>query len=283
MRRLVLALVASLGIVPASSVGAFGDVSGTEAILTCSDGHSAVLFADAATLTSLSADVASINSSGTGLSCALDTPTLDPSTQHGDWTVYDYNPAGRGIQPRRSPNSMPATSSGGMASFEFIPGTFTALLVTTSGAYTGDLSNKVLTDTVSWSNTGDFYDQHSGGCQPNLPKVRFYFTSPSGAGQSTGTPPAGFYTKFWWSDDPHSVVLKGDTSGGPLLMSVSTSDLTAWSDWNGKSAADPAVTGNFIEAVHNVQTIGLSYGGGCYFENGVSTLNQGPFSSDFSE
>ena len=61
---------------------------------------------------------------------------------------------------------MPATSSGGSASFEFIPGTFTALLVTTSSAYTGDLSNKTLTDMVSWSNTGDFYDNRDGDHSP---------------------------------------------------------------------------------------------------------------------
>jgi hypothetical protein len=49
----------------------------------------------------------------------------------------------------------------------------------------------------------------------------------------------------------------------------------------------PAVTEGFIEATHRVQAIGLSFGGGCFFENGVTadnnTSNTEQFSSDFSE
>jgi hypothetical protein len=254
--------------VPVGWMGALGDFSGTQVVLTCSDGHSVVLFADAATLSSLTADVTSINASGTGLSCALDTPAVDPSNQNADWTVYDYNPSGRGIRPRRSADSMPPTSSGGMASFQFMPGTYTALLVTTSSAYTGDLSQKTLTDTVTWSGTGSFSDQNNGGCIPDAQSVRFYFESPSAAGPSTGSPPAGFYTQFWWSN-PDSVQLTEKTSAGQMIVSLKMpTALGHWSDWNGQENTVPAATEGFVEATQRVQMIGLSFGGCFGFENG---------------
>jgi hypothetical protein len=294
MRRLALALPVTLVLTLATSFGALGDTSGTPVVLSCNDGHSVALFADAATLSSLTADVQSINLSGTGLVCTIDTPSLDPSSETAEWSVYDYNPSGRGIHPRSGPNSMPATSDGGNASFQFISGTFTALLVTTSSAFTGDLSGKTVSVTVSWSQTGGFYDQNNGGCQPDLQSTRLYFESPSAAGPSTGSPPAGFYTQFWWSNPdsiqpspPDSVTLAGD-SGGPVAMSVSLSyPLTAkhnWSDWNGKFNDDsPPVTEGFIEATKHVQMIGLSFGGGCFFENGVSTNDGGNFTmTDFT-
>jgi hypothetical protein len=42
-----------------------------------------------------------------------------------------------------------------------------------------------------------------------------------------------------------------------------------WSDWNGQNGANPAVTPAFEEAIRKVQTIGLSFGGNCFFETGV--------------
>src|SRR4029077_9065942 len=86
MRRLALALPVTLVMIWAMSLGALGDVSGTSVVLSCNDGHSVMLVADSATLTSLTADVQSINASGTGLVCTIDTPTLDPSAESADWT-----------------------------------------------------------------------------------------------------------------------------------------------------------------------------------------------------
>jgi len=42
----------------------------------------------------------------------------------------------------------------------------------------------------------------------------------------------------------------------------------------------------FLEATHKVQAIGLSFGGECFFETGVTppgTFNSEQFSSSFSE
>jgi len=82
MRRVVLALVTSLGLTVAGASAAGADINltqTTQVTLSCNDGHSALLNVDATTLTSLSADVTSINSSGTALSCMLDTALIDPS------------------------------------------------------------------------------------------------------------------------------------------------------------------------------------------------------------
>src|ERR1700730_1686781 len=84
MRRFVLALVASLGLATGASLGAAADISltqNTQVTLSCSDGHSVSLYVDSTTLTSLTADINSINLSGGGLTCGLDTAAIDPSTE----------------------------------------------------------------------------------------------------------------------------------------------------------------------------------------------------------
>jgi hypothetical protein len=228
MRRLTLALVATLCLMPATAVAALGDSPG--------------------------------------------------------WTVFDYNSSGRAISPRTSPNSMPAALTGATVSFQFFSGTYTALLVTSDASATGDLSQKTLSDTVTWSGTGAFAEQNGGGCTPDRQSVRFYFEAPSASGPSIGTPPAGFYTQFWWSN-PQSVVLSGDAGTGTVTAPLAwPAAANQWSDWNGKSNTDsPAVTEAFVEASQKVQTIGLSFGGGCFFENGVTTANGGTFTSTFQE
>ena len=284
MRQVVLALFGVLGLIPVTSLGFGSAISITQVTLSCTDGHSVIASVDQTALTNLIADVQAINSSGSGLSCTLDTPAIDPSAETAEWTVYDYNSSGHAIAPRNSPNSMPATQTGGTVSFPFIAGTYTALLTTTDRALTGDISGKTLTDTVTWSGTGTFSDQHNGGCLPDRKSVRFYFRSPSASGPSGGTPPAGFYTQFWWSN-PDSVTLEGDFGSGTLSATLTAPvALTQWSDWNGQEAnASPAVTEGFIEATQHVQAIGLSFGGGCFFENGVTTSTGGTFSSTFGE
>lgn len=288
MRRLLLAMVASLGLVPATSSGALGDVTGTAVVLSCSDGHSVALTADTATLASLTSDVSAINASGTGTSCTLDTPAIDPSSETTEWTVYDYNPSNRAIAPRNASSKMPATSPDGGVTwqFPFKPDVYTALFTTTDPSLTGNLSGRTLTDQIDLSgNAASFMTQNGGGdCVSNVPAaVRFYFTSPSAAGPSVGTPPAGFYTKFWWSNPVNLQMLSGKQSGA---ITAQISDPAEWSDWNGQSGANPAVTEAFIEATQNVKSIGLSYGGECFFETGVTPtqpFTTETFTNQFSE
>ena len=261
----------------------------TQVTLSCNDGHSVIFNVDQIALMSLLADVQAINASGTGASCTLTMAAIDPSSETTEWTVYDYNPSNQAIAPRNSPNSMPASTTGTTTTFPFKPSIYTALLTTTDSSLTGDLSGKSLSDTISVS--GDavtFMTQHNGGsCTSNLPAaVRFYFRSPSASGPSTGTPPAGFYTQFWWSNPVNMQLLSGNQS--PSIIMASMFDPTEWSDWNGQRGdSSPAVTEAFVEATHKVQEIGLSFGGECFFETGVTptpdTFTGEQFSSSFSE
>jgi hypothetical protein len=260
-------------------------VNTAQVTLSCNDGHSVIFDADQITLTSLLADVQAINASGTGTLCTLTMAALDPSSETTKWTVYDYNPSGQAIAPRNSPDSMPATTTGATTTFPFKLGTYTALLTTKDPSLTGDLSMKTLSDTISVSGDAtSFMTQHNGGdCVNNIPAaVRFYFRSPSASGPSTGTPPAGFYTQFWWSN-PVNVALASGNESQTIMASMSP---TQWSDWNGQPASSPAVTEAFLEATHKVLEIGLSFGGECFFETGVTptgTFTSEQFSSMFSE
>jgi hypothetical protein len=262
-----------------------GPVQSSQVLLSCNDGHSVVMSVDSATLSGLVADVAAINNSGTGTSCSLSSSAADASSTNAKWTVYDYNPSGQEIAPRSSPGSMPAQTSGDTTTFPFLADQFTALLTTTDKSLTGDLSTTTLNDTISVSGDATTFEtQHNGGdCVSNTPAaVRFYFVSPSASGSSVGTPPAGFYTRFWWSNPVNLPLTTGNQA--PATISALMSDPNEWSDWNGTRATDPAVTAAFEEAIHKVQTVGLSFGGECFFETGVQAVGTPEtFSSTFSE
>ena len=278
MRSLVLALLASLAFIVATSSRAVADTSDTQVTLTCNDGHSVTFAVDPTTLLALTAEVQAL-SDPSGLGCTLD--PADPP--RASWTVYDYNPSGQAIAPRVSAASMPATTTGGTVSFPFKLNIYTALLTTTDASLTGDLSSKTLSVTVSVSGgTGTFQDQHNGGCAPDTKSVRFHFTSPKASG-TTGPGTTGFFTQFWWSN-PVSVPLVSETQGPTTIVQL-VNDPGMWSDWNGKFGdSSLEVTEAFLVAIHNVQTIGLSFGGGCFFENGVTTSDgQGVFNSTFTE
>jgi hypothetical protein len=254
-------------------------ISDTQVTLSCNDGHSVAAAVDPSTLLELTAAVQALAGNPTGLNCTLD-PATTPSAS---WTVYDYNPSGRAIRPRVSADSMPATTTGDTTSFPFKLNTYTALLTTRDSSLTGDLSGKSLNVTVTVSGGGGvFQDQNNGGCTPDNKNVRFYFASPKASG-TTGTDTTGFYTRFWWSN-PMSVPLVSDPQG-PMSISQPVNAVHMWSDWNGKFNDDsPEVMDAFQVAIHNVQTVGLSFGGGCFFENGVTTSDgMGTFQSTFTE
>jgi hypothetical protein len=155
----------------------------------------------------------------------------------------------------------------------------------------GNQSTTTLMDTITVNGPATtFMTQHGGGdCVGNTPAaVRFFFRSPSASGSSVGTPPAGFYTQFWWSN-PTNLTLIGSSSGGTITANMA--DPSEWSEWNGQRGdSSPTVMEAFLEATQKVQAIGLSFGGECFFETGVTaeypTGTPPPyevFSSKFSE
>jgi hypothetical protein len=80
-------------------------------------------------------------------------------------------------------------------------------------------------------------------------------------------------------------LLTGNQS--PSIITANMFDATEWSDWNGQRGdSSPAVMEAFVEATHKVLEIGLSFGGECFFETGVtptSPFTNEQFSSTFSE
>ncbi len=80
-------------------------------------------------------------------------------------------------------------------------------------------------------------------------------------------------------------LLSGKQSSPPMMANMF--DPHEWSDWNGQRGdSSPAVTEAFLEATHKVQEIGLSFGGECFFETGVTPTDPFTnelFSSSFSE
>jgi hypothetical protein len=89
--------------------------------------------------------------------------------------------------------------------------------------------------------------------------VRLFFTS-------TGGPFAE--TQYWWARGTGAATL-GSSDG---TLNASLADSTQWSDFFGQS--DPVA---FTAAVANVTSIGVSFGGGCFFENGVGAPTGGTF------
>ncbi|HEV3090622.1 MAG TPA: hypothetical protein VGX91_04160 [Candidatus Cybelea sp.] len=176
------------------------------------------------------------------------------------WYRYVYGPSGNLVKNE-------AMFSGGTASFNFKPNLYVALLTTQGSALTGDLTGMTLTDTVGVTGSNyPFVTQYGGSCS-SAPTTRFFFHASGSA-----------YTRYWWSN-PESFKLQ---SGSSATLTASLTDPSQWSDWNGKNGTqDPSA---FFSAVGHVIMIGLSYGGGCFFENGA-TISGGSavFSSHFTE
>jgi len=277
MARRLAAKLCALAIVLGSSLvssGVVRAVDATEVTISCSDGSAMTGPVTLATLAELVQEAQSM----IGCTLSQDPSLAVNSTDQTGWTVYDYNPSDQAIKPRNSAASMPATTSGDTTTFAFRPDIFTALLVTTDKELTGDLTTKTLSADISvHGNAGAFEYQRgcTGGGTPGT--VRFYFRSPRASGSSDpapgspvmgGLPPAGFYTQFWWSNPIHVDLAIGTQT--PVNITARMADPAEWSDWDGKPAADPLVTDQFLVAIANVKTIGFSFGGGCGFENGVT-------------
>jgi hypothetical protein len=203
------------------------------------------------------------------LAMALFTATV-PTTTHADdfenpkpgavkWKVVDYNRIT--THPARIPYKVP----GGIA-FDFLYTPDTALLGTSHPSYRGDLlgdmSNKTLSATVGVTVTPGTVFQYYGNSPGQPANVRFYFqTDTSGKFEETD---------YWWSN-PVSINLQTLALIQPadFTMTVPISSPSMWSDYNGHFGDDPAYTAAFLQAVKDVQFVGLSFGGGSFFENGV--------------
>ena len=175
------------------------------------------------------------------------------------WKVGYYTPSGRALSLA---NAKPGS---GIASLDFTDQNNTALLVTKHGAGQ-DLRGQTITATFEITNvTGAFtyFGEPDGSGAPAT--TRFFFQTDNGGGFA--------YTNYWWTN-PESAVLADGT-----FTLTATVEPAEWSDWNGQPGASQSA--GFLDAASNVTTIGFSFGGGYFFENGVGTTDgSGTFTLD---
>jgi hypothetical protein len=213
----------------------------------------------------LVAAVATLVGSGTSLA------------SNSTWDVYNWLPNGANLGP-----AQPASVVGGTVSFSFADGVYTATLVMPQSGTPADLTGTTVSGTVfvtGASAGATWLYQHGDGCTTPA-TVRFYFAA-DGSGDGTS-----FFTQFWWSNPISATLLSIDLNNGGTAATLSVPLGPAdWSDWNGHLGTySPSVEAAFNTAVTRVSRIGLSFGGGCFFENGVTssdgsgTLNLSGFS-----
>jgi hypothetical protein len=168
------------------------------------------------------------------------------------WKVGYYTPSGRTL-------SFADAGNAGLASLDFTNQNNTALLVTTHGAdkgsTLGDLRGSTINATFHVIGAGAFTYFGEPSCGGTTANARLFFQTDNGGGFQ--------YTHYWWSDVAWTA-LSNDT-----FSLTATVQPPGWSDWNGQSGVDQSA--GFMDAASNVTTIGLSFGGGCFFENGVGT------------
>ncbi len=135
---------------------------------------------------------------------------------------------------------------------------------------TGNLTGETLSATYTIagvSNDASFVG-NSDQCTPggNPPSMRLYF--------ATGHSVSRY--NLWWADSS-AVDFTGNASG---MMTVSL-DPSNWSDLYGDSGSNAPT--QFAAAVANVTVVGISFGDGCHYENGVTTSDgSGTFTSQMS-
>jgi len=177
------------------------------------------------------------------------------------WHIGYYTPSTHGAL-----SNAQAPVGAGIASLNFTNQPNTALLVTDQKAQNptllGDLTGKTIAATfaVTGAPASDF--TYYGEGTPSNPctspaSARLYFETSNKGGFD--------YTHFWWSN-PSSAVL--DSLAGTVTVTATVSP-DQWSDWNGQPGT--VVLDGFAAAASHVTDIGLSFGGGCFFENGVGT------------
>lgn len=176
------------------------------------------------------------------------------------WHVGSLTPSGSTLSFASA--NAPAV---GVATLNFTNQANTNLLVTDQGSSSllGNDLGKTVTAAFTISGvTGTFIYGGEGSadnpCLPPTASTRLFFETSNAGGFDE--------THFWWSN-PSSAVL---ASNGTFTVTA-TVDGSQWSDFFGHFGNDPNYSAGFNAAASNVTMIGLSFGGGCFFENGVGT------------
>lgn len=172
------------------------------------------------------------------------------------WKVYTYNPSGNAL------SSSQADDSAGGPSFTFTTTPDTALFAKHTPV--DSLAGRLITATYTITGAGPFtyYGQPDACGTPASARLYFSSNGPMGSKKD-------WYSNFWWSN-PASMVLANGV--GTITAMVSPEQ---WSNWNGQGGL--ARPEGFAAAAAQPDLIGLSFGGGCFFENGVGASGPATF------
>jgi len=200
-----------------------------------------------------------------------------------NWTVYNRVTTNGSENTKTSP---PDSQTQSLLQFTF-PNSGLQLVCSGCSAAPGDTFTSFLLDKISLSLTTtqtisvtfsvsvttpgtQFVGNPNGYACGTATSVRLFFQSTGSGnpgGVSGGNPGGAFETKYWWSNPIAYPFVPGGTVA-PVTLSVPL-DGASWSDFYGHSGAADPYASNFNAAIGAIKYIGLSFGSGCFFANGV--------------
>lgn len=154
-------------------------------------------------------------------------------------------------------------TSGGSFVFSAPPKTINAIDRRFSRATSLQGTSMFSSFSISSSGTPSFAapDDLAQGCPP-VTNLRFFITSNDMGAKKVKLTETG----RWWS--PYVSFPLAVTSGASIAVAI---DPSQWSDASGHLGTfNAAHTSAFWAVVHGVREIGLTFGGGCFFNHGVS-------------
>ncbi len=172
------------------------------------------------------------------------------------WKLYSFNGSGSHLQ-----STAATVGTSGAASFTFPMDTFTgaAYLLSTKVANSGNLFGGTLAATVSITAAPGTEFTNYPGCANDIlnPTVGLYFETKA-TGKTLNA------SAYWWSS---TRVPLSSLVANPTLLQTAMTD-GAWTNYNGQT--DSA---GFAKAATNVSAWGVSFGGDCFYANGVAASN----------
>jgi len=168
------------------------------------------------------------------------------------WKLNSYNASGRALRAQR----VSYDTANNVVSFTFPETADAAYLTSTKVGAFGDLTGQTLKATASITASPDATFANYPGCTDSTanPTVGLYFSTKATGGFDPST--------YWWSS---TRVLLSDLAISPHVLDTALAQ-GLWTDYNGHS--DPVA---FAAAVKNVVDWGVSFGGDCFYANGVGT------------
>ena len=178
---------------------------------------------------------------------------LPVSAASTTWKLYSFNASGYHLRAQ-----VADVAPSGAVSFTFPTDTFTgAAYLTTAKVGTG--ANPLSAMVSITAAAGTTFANYPGCTNTTTnPTVGLYF--------ETQSPGAFNPSAYWWSSQ--RVSLSSLVGNPPTLLSTSISSPSGWTNYNGQTDA-----AGFAAAAANITAWGVSFGGDCFYANGVAASN----------